>query len=125
MLHISNYITEKLSLRKGVQRAEHDMFFVIPRSNIFIECMQKYKGHGKRAYAYDNHNHSEVGFILWKPDIKYFLKKYNDIISKNSEMFCIYDIPYDYKTTDTFLDDLENEKLHIEDLEKLDNEDFR
>ena len=120
MKTINLYITEKLKINKDSKLSAHDMYYVIPRYNIFTECMKKYE-HNK----IDTNNKRDVGFILWVSDIKYLLKKYHDYITKYPNDFNIYEIPNEYDTCDTFKDDIEKFRIKIEDLTKIKNEDFK
>lgn len=120
MKALYNFLFEKLHLNKDIKVSGHDMYFVIPRNNVFSECMLKYE----RNIIHTN-NERDTGFILWGPDIKYLLKKYHDDITKYPNDLNIYEIPDEYDTWNTFKEDVEKFKIKIEDLTKIENEDFR
>jgi len=119
MKDINNYILEKLHLSKDTKTSVRDIYYVIPRSDVFKECIKKYENS-----KINTNNQGDTGFLLWEGDIKYLLKKYNYDIKPFPQDLNIYIIPDEYDSRDIFKDDIEKFKIKIQDLEKINNEDF-
>ena len=115
MKRINTYITEKLKLNKDTE-LEDTMYYIVPRGDMFKECKENYE-------LIRPNNVGDYGFILHESDIKYLLGKYYHRSGNNIE---IYKIPQEYKDKlDLFKNDIEKWKVKIEDLLRLENEEFK
>ena len=120
MKDLNDYIIEKLKINKDTEISIRDIYYVVPRCDVFKECKKKYEDSKINA-----NNQGDTGFILWEGDIKYLLKKYNYDIEQFPDDFNIYIIPDEYDSRNIFKNDIEKCKIKIEDLEKINNEDFK
>lgn len=121
MKNINHYIFEKLKIDKDIKvNKKHDMYYVIPRSDIYKECIKKYE-----LSFVNTNNYGWSGFILWDKVIKSLLKKYKEYLDKYPENFTIYEIPDKYNNTEEFKNDIEKKVLNIENLTKIENEEFK
>ena len=120
MKNLNNYIFEKLKINKNTKTDNHDMFYVIFLGDMFDKCRKTYE-----LSMIKSNNQGTLGFILWKVEIRNLLIQHYKLLENYPKYLNIYEIPNRYNDWEEFKKDIESFKLKIEDLNKIENDEFK
>ena len=122
MKNLNNYILEKLRINKDtkiVSSINSKIFYIIPRGEIFDYCNKNFK-----VNKVGLNNEQDYGFLAWDVEIKLLIKKLKKELNKYPKDLTIYGIPKKYEGLNSFINDIQSYSLTINELTKIDYEEF-